>query len=111
MNSLLNWFLRFRLTKSLLDMADEIATRCHDEVCQRVWISGRLMPLAEARGYVRVRARRVIRREVEAALYRQTELRPRQREQLVVMTLQRVVANTVADLSRASAGRPQRRAA
>ena len=101
MNTLFAWFSRLNFTKTLLDMADEIAGRCQSEVCQHVWSRGRLMPLAEARGYVRVRASRVIRREVEAALSRQNHWQRQRREQLVELTLQRVVARTVAELSRA----------
>jgi hypothetical protein len=111
MNLVVSWFLRLRFGKTLAPMAREIANRCQSEVCQRAWTLGHRLPRAEARGYVRVRARRPIQREVDATLYRQPPWRRQQRERLVELALQRVVANTVAELNRASSEPPRRHAA
>jgi hypothetical protein len=106
MKGLLDWFSRFRARACLRPLADEIANRCHREICQRVWTMGLRLPMVEARGYVRVRAQRVIRREVEAALYRQKGWRRQQREQLFQWALQRAVANAALELSRARSENP-----
>ena len=97
MNPLFNWLAQVSHNKVLLQRADEIATECQHEVRQHVWAAGMKMNQSQARGYVRVYARKAVRRRL--GLVRPTEktLAPQQHSKLMELAVQRLVSNVVAE--------------
>lgn len=105
------WFVWFLRNDLLREMADEIAERCRDAVRQHVWSRGVTMPAAEARGYVRVRAKKLAQQAMDQVLAQQDSLSRGQREVLFQMTMQRLIAVTTKDLARERRRRRRQRAA
>jgi len=85
--------------RSLDRLAVEIARRCRDEVGGRLSCAALAMTPNEARGYVRSRAAKVIRREADAALERRELRTESNRRELVRQATDWVTPLVIHELS------------
>ena len=89
---LFNWGSRSGGEEHLQELAARIVQRSLNEVLQRVTALTSEMSPAEARGYIRARAAKVINREIAAAYAADARLRPADRMQLVSLVTDALVA-------------------
>jgi hypothetical protein len=105
-------FFPINLRRQLAQLATEIARRSQPAVVAVVGDRARQSSIAEARGYIRARGRRVIEEEIDELTATAPAIRNVPRGPLVEETLERiivwVIAESVKDASRAGM---QRRAA
>ena len=100
------------MRRQLAQLATEIARRCQSEAVAVIGLRIRPMSIAEARGYVRARARRVVQAEIDDLLETAPAIRAVPREPLVEETLERIVVWVIADcVKNAPRVEPARRAA
>ena len=100
------------MRRQLAQLATEIARRCQSEAVAVVGLRIRPMSIAEARGYVRARARRVVQAEIDDLLESAPVIRAVPREPLVEETLERIVVWVIAEsVKTAPRVEPTRRAA
>ena len=73
-------------------LISQVVTRSRERVCARVYPAVLAMPTAEARGYIRARARQIVQREVEISLSRTADLMMSQRDRAMAMSLEELVS-------------------
>jgi len=93
---LFNWRFRSGDNEQLRGLAVRIAQRSLNEVLQRVTGLKYEMSPAEARGYIRTRAAKVVNREIAAAYAADQRLRSADRARLVSLVTDALVA-TIAE--------------
>jgi len=89
---LFNWNFRSADEQQLHGLATRIAQRSLSEVLQRVTALTPQMPPAEARGYIRTRAAKVVTREIAAACTADPRLRQADRARLLSLVTDSLVA-------------------
>jgi len=85
------------MRRQLAQLATEIARRCQPEAVAVVGVRIRAMSIAEARGYVRAKARRVVRDEIDDLLETAPAIRKMPRDPLVEETLERIIVWVIAE--------------
>lgn len=95
---------RSRTVDRLAKLAKRIAERCRDEVVHRILGMEPDMSPCEARGYIRARAAVVVHREVDLTLAREKRLRRADRNRLISLTTEALVAEAT-DRNRTSSRR------
>jgi len=96
-----SWLARFRAGQRLAQIADRVAARSQTPVWRRVHVQACRMSHAEAYGYVRARAAKIVQREVNIAVAGSPPLGPAERATVVAAATQKVVRRTLADVTRA----------
>jgi hypothetical protein len=100
------------MRRQLAQLATEIARRCQPEAVAMVGLRIRPMSIAEARGYVRAKARRVVHDEIDELIETAPAIRAVPREPLVEEALERIVVWVIAEsVKTAPRVEPARRAA
>ena len=89
---LFNWSFRSGDEEQLQGLAVRIVQRSLSEVLQRVTGLTSQMSPAEARGYIRTRAAKVVNREIAAAYAADQRLRPADRATLLSLVTDSLVA-------------------
>ena len=89
---LFNWNFRSGDEEQLQGLAVRIVQRSLSEVLQRVTALTSQMSPAEARGYIRTRAAKVVNREIAAAYAADQRLRPADRATLLSLVTDSLVA-------------------
>ncbi len=103
------WFGDDRTVRAL---ASDAARRCETAVWQRVGERASAMPLAEARGYVRVRSAAIVGRQVELVLLSHPAVAHVSRFQILELALEAAVVRAIDVLrTRSVAAAPRRKAA
>jgi hypothetical protein len=86
---------RFRLE----ELADQIAERAIAEVERRMSTVIHTMSQAEIRGYVRARASKPVRQQMQFVLSNVPALSPDQREEVLILATDRTVARVVGEIA------------
>jgi len=89
---LFNWSFRSADGEQLQGLAARVVQRSLNEVLQRVTALTPEMSPAEARGYIRARAAKVVNREIAAAYAAEPRLRPADRTRLASLVTDSLVA-------------------
>ena len=97
MTNLFSLLASRKLLRRLAPMAREISNQSHADVWNRVRDLIFDMDLVEARGYVRARATKVVRRRVAVAVAGQQDLDDQARQLLSKLATERVVQLVVTD--------------
>lgn len=97
----MNWLELLRVWlggPDLADLATQIAEGSRTAVWQRVGHRATVLGIAEARGYIRVKASHVVREEVDAAIRTMPNLEAWQRPRLEELVMDAVLRQAVLDL-------------
>ena len=85
------------MRRQLAQLATEIARRCQPDAVAVVGLRLRTMGIAEARGYIRAKARRVVQAEIDELLQTAPAIRKIPRDPLVEETLERIIVWVIAE--------------
>jgi hypothetical protein len=97
----MDWLKNLRswlLGPDLSLLAEQIAIRCRTAVWQRIEHRMHGLSLAEARGYVRVKAAQVIRQQVDRIMESDEAVRPAVRPQLEELAMEAVLRQAILDV-------------
>lgn len=89
----MSWFnvlQRLNGEARMIDLADEIASKCRHAVWARVCHRVMQFERAEARGYIRARAASIVKREIDFAL-EDEQIKPSLRPRLTELTIDSVI--------------------
>jgi hypothetical protein len=97
----MDWLKNLRswlLGPDLSALAEQIAIRCRTAVWQRIEQRVHGLSLAEARGYVRVKAAHIIRQHVDQVMQSDESVRPAARPQLEELAMEAVLRQAILDV-------------